>query len=65
MAHQYMPKIFHDPHKKLSGTPSYKLNVGSLIHKKLVQQDKLMNDANQRPPVVINSNPKTTNFMIN
>ena len=29
MAHQYMPKIFHDPHK--TGSPSYILNVKSLI----------------------------------
>ena len=30
MAHQYMPKIFHGPHKNPPTPPSYILNVRSL-----------------------------------
>ena len=33
MAHQYLPKIFHDPHKTLR-PPSYILNVRSLMFQK-------------------------------
>ena len=33
MAHQYMPKIFHDPPQKSSDPPSYILNVRSLMQK--------------------------------